>query len=104
MDQSTYPKNIGKTRTITSIDGARLSFVVEDEIVLPQGNGTKLIYFQKFRWVHDGAVEYRLTYYMIGVKPGRKGQWVFGQSSLMVPATELAELLKEARLRGWEGI
>ena len=81
-----------------------MSFIVEDEIVLPQGDGSKLIYFQKFRWTHDNSVEYRLTYYMIGVKSGRRGKWVFGQYSLMLPALELSSLLKEARARGWQGV
>lgn len=103
MEQLTRPNNIGKRRTITAIDGEKLSFVVEDEIVVPQGP-EKLIYFQKFRWEIGDNVEYRLTYYMIGYKPGRKGRWVFGQYSLMLPATELSVLLMEARKRGWEGI
>jgi hypothetical protein len=103
MERPERPNNIGKRRTITAIDGERLSFVVEDEIVLPQGTD-KLIYFQRFRWEEAGNVEYRLTYYMIGFKPGKKGRWVFGQYSLMLPAAELSALLAEARRRGWDGI
>lgn len=104
MNYPVQPNNIGKTRNITSIDGVRMSFIVEDEIVLPQGDGSKLIYFQKFRWTHDDSLEYRFTYYMLGVKAGRKGKWVFGQYSLMLPAGDLAALLREARARGWDGI
>lgn len=103
MENLARPNNIGKKRTITAIDGEKLSFVVEDEIVIPQGD-KKLIYFQKFRWEAGSNVEYRLTYYMIGHKPGRKGRWVFGQYSLMLPSAELSALLAEARRRGWEGI
>ena len=97
------PNNIGKNRIITGIDGTKIHFTVEDEIVLPQGSG-KLIYFQKLRFKADNQIEYRLTYYMLGHKPSRKGQWVFGQFSLMIPEHELSLLLTEARARGWSGI
>ncbi len=97
------PNNIGKRRTITSITGEKIHLAIEDEIVVPQGQG-KLIYFQKLRFEADRSVEYRLTYYMLGHKPGRKGRWVFGQYSLMIPAKELSVILKEARKRGWKGI
>ena len=99
----TRPNNIGKRRKITAIDGAELHFIVEDEIIVPQGD-YKLIYFQKFRWERGGNTEYRLTYYMVGHKPGKRGQWVFGQYSLMLPAELLRVVLDEARIRGWEGI
>ena len=73
---------------------------IVDEIVVPQGEG-KLIYFQQLRFEEDRRVEYRLTYYMLGHKPARKGKWVFGQYSLMIPAEHLSAVLKEARSRGW---
>lgn len=104
MNLPPRPCNIGKRRRITSIDGVTNWFVIDDEVVVPQGDGTKLVYFQRFRWEHDQSTEYRLTYYMLGVKPGRKGQWVFGQYSTIVPADVLSAVLKEARARGWDGI
>jgi len=97
------PSNIGKRRTFTGITGSKVHLTVIDEIIVPHGPG-KLIYFQQFKFEEDQRIEYRLTYYMIGHKPGRKGKWVFGQYSLMLPAEELAVLLKEARSRGWPGI
>ena len=97
------PNNIGKKRTFISITGTKVHLTVLDEIVIPQGSG-KLIYFQQFRLEEDQRIEYRLTYYMLGHKPSRKGKWVFGQYSLMIPAKELSAILKEARKRDWKGI
>lgn len=97
------PNNIGKRRTFTGITGVKVHLVVVDEIIVPHGD-SKLIYFQQFKFEEDERIEYRLTYYMIGHKPGRRGKWVFGQYSLMLGAEELAALLKEARKRGWPGI
>lgn len=97
------PNNIGKKRTFISITGAKVHLTVLDEIMIPQGPG-KLIYFQQFRLEEDKRIEYRLTYYMLGQKPSRKGKWVFGQYSLMIPAKELSSVLREARKRGWKGI
>ena len=102
-----HPNNIGKRRAVTAIDGRIVHKTVEDEIVLPQRSArhVKLIYFQKLRFEEDGRLEYRLTYYMLGFKPGaRQGRWVFGQYSLMIPPKDLGRLLKEARKRGWPEI
>lgn len=97
------PNNIGKKRTFINITGIKVHLTVLDEIVIPQGPG-RLIYFQQFRLEEDKRIEYRFTYYMLGHKPSRKGKWVFGQYSLMIPAKELSTILKEARKRGWKGI
>ena len=93
------PCNINKRRAFTAIDGSTVHCTVKDEIVIPHGHG-KLIYFQQFEFEKDRRIEYRFTYYMLGVKPSRRGRWVFGQYSLMLPARELAHLFKEARHRG----
>jgi len=103
MKQPPLPNNIGKRRTITSITGRKVHLLVKDEIVIPQGTG-KLIYFQKLQFEEDGHTEYRFTYYMLGHKPSRRGRWVFGQYSLMIPQRELAILLRKARARAWKGI
>ncbi len=103
MNTPPYPDNIGKRRTITTIDGTKVHLVIKDEIVVPSG-AEKLIYLQKLQFEEDGRIEYRFTYYMRGFKPSRKGRWVFGQYSLMIPEEELHRLLTEARRRGWSGI
>ena len=103
MQDVAYPNNIGKRRVITLIDGRKDALTVTDEIIVPQED-FKLIYFQKLQFESDGRSEYRFTYYMRGVKPARKGKWVFGQYSLMAPEREVSLMLSEARLRGWPGI
>jgi hypothetical protein len=103
MKRPPRPVNIGKQRTFTAINGRKVHLTCIDEIVIAHGKG-KLIYFQQFRFEEDRRIEYRLTYYMIGFKPSRRGRWVFGQYSLMLPARELAVILREARKRGWPGI
>jgi hypothetical protein len=97
------PNNIGKVRKIKSIHDKPVTFSITDEIVVAQGAG-KLIYFQQLLHTPGNRIEYRLCYYMLGVKESRRGRWVFGQYALMVPANSLVKLLSEARKRGWKGI
>jgi hypothetical protein len=100
------PNHIGVRGVHTTIDGRKEHRTIEDEIVRRQsGSYEKLIYFQRLLFEEDCRTEYRLTYYMLSVKPGqRQGRWVFGQFSLMVPPKDLAWLLSEARKRGWPEI
>jgi hypothetical protein len=108
MAKSKYPSSVNIRRKIHTIDGSFRYFTVEDEIICKQHvtekKTKKLIYFQKIRFEKPNEIQYRLTYYMRGVKPDAKGRWVFGQYSLMIPAKQLSYLLKEARKRKWEGI
>ncbi len=94
--------------SIHAIDDTRRKFVIEDEITckhrVKERETKKLICFQRIRFEDNSEVQYRFTYYMKGVKPGAKGQWVFGQYSLMIPAKQLAFLLDQARKRKWEGV
>ena len=101
-----YPVCVGNKRRFKAIDGKHVFVTIEDEIVRPQGSGphSKLIYLQKLRFEEDNHIEYRFTYYMAGFKEGRtKGQWVFGQYSLVVPAEDLQWLLRKARAKKWKG-
>jgi hypothetical protein len=100
-----YPDNIGKKRKLTSIDGKKSSFIVEDEIIREQEGSIhrKLIYLQKIKHEPDGRLEYRFTYYMEGLKGRTKGRWVFGQYSLMIPQRDLTWLLNQARKKEWKG-
>ena len=106
MDTTTtppYPNNVEKVRRIKSIDGKPVAFTIIDEIIVPHGT-KKLIYFQRLQHDPGKNIEYRLCYYMIGVKESRRGKWVFGQYALMIPGRELKKVLTEAKKRGWEGI
>ena len=104
----TIPNSIGKRRNIKVITGERRYFTVVDEIScdhpVPEQGTRKQIYFQKLRFEDTGEIQYRFTYYMLGVKAGAKGRWVFGQFSLLIPSEHLTFLLQEARKRKWEGI
>jgi hypothetical protein len=98
-----WPHNIGKRRKITTIDGRVVYLFVKDEIVVPSGD-RKLIYFQMLQFEEDDRIEYRFGYYMLGVKPSRRGMWVWGQYCLMLSKEELRGLLQKARSRGWKGL
>jgi hypothetical protein len=101
-----HPVCIGNRRRFTAIDGKHVFVRIEDEIVRPQGRPphSKLIYLQKLRFEEDNHIEYRFTYYMTGYKEGKtKGQWVFGQYSLVIPADDLKWLLNAARTKKWKG-
>jgi hypothetical protein len=74
------------------------------ELPVPEKSTRKLIYFQQIEFEDTRKIEYRFTYYMVGLKPGARGPWVFGQYSLLIPAEHLSCLLAEARRRGWPGI
>ncbi len=98
----TLPDNIGKKRKIKTIDGRILHWRIEDEIILSQTNSDrKIIVFQKMRNLEEDRVEFRLGYYMIGVKPRRKGQWVWGQFCLFIPQEDLVELIRRAKRKNW---
>jgi hypothetical protein len=103
-----FPNNVGRRSRIHAINGDYRYFRVEDEIAREQPVieklTKKLIYFQIVRFEDNDELEYRFTYYMLGLKPGAKGRWMFGQYSLLVPADILRQLLAEARKRKWEGI
>jgi hypothetical protein len=103
---SAYPDNIGKTKRLKDINGDDVEFVIEDEIIMHQTNNpNKLIVMQmlvhKLRDIPD-EIEYRLGYYMLGVKPGMKGRWVWGQYCLMLPPEDFRILLKKAKEKHWD--
>jgi len=101
------PSAIGKRGRIHAIDGAIRHFRILDEVTheqIPVENGTrKMIHLQKIQYEVTGRIEYRFTYFMLGLKPGAKGKWVFGQYSLFVPPRDLSILLRKARAKGWKG-
>ena len=98
------PDCLGKKCRMTSIDGRRVEPTIEGVIFLEQSSGDhkKLICLQKLRF-EDKHVEYRFTYYMEGIKPSRKGHWVFGQYSLTIPMKDLKKLITLARKAEWPG-
>ena len=96
------PNNIGKRRKIINIWGKTVWWLIEDEITRLQSTAKhKVICFQKIRHEKDNSIEFRFGYYMIGVKAGAKGRWVWGQYALLIPKGDLLTLLKEAKKRKW---
>jgi hypothetical protein len=96
------PNNINKPRCIKNIDGVKCHFIIEDEILHNQHDAhNKLIAFQRIRFKAGNRIEYRLGYYMVGVKPGAKGRWVWGQFCLTLPEKDLKIILKKAEKKGW---
>lgn len=97
-----WPYNIGKRRKIKTIWGTERHLIIEDEIMHQQINAAhKLIAFQKIRLEEEERIEFRFGYYMIGVKPGAKGRWVWGQFALLIPEDDLKVILKEAKKKKW---
>jgi len=96
------PNNIGKRRVITTIWGEKRHIVIVDEILRKQSNAPhKLIAFQRIHIEEVNRIEYRFGYYMIGVKPGARGRWVWGQYCLLIPEKDLKVIMKRAEKRGW---
>ena len=97
-----WPDNVGKRKKMPSITGEIRYFIIKGEIRHIQASyKKKLIVFQKLQLEGTRTTEFRLGYYMIGEKPGARGRWVWGQFCLFIPARDLEEILKEARVRGW---
>ncbi|MGH7146796.1 MAG: hypothetical protein ACREI9_02535 [Nitrospiraceae bacterium] len=95
-------RNVGKRRTIKNIKGKEINWVVKDEIARIQStNPHKAIHLQKLHRDDKGITEFRFGYYIIGVQPGAKGRWVWGQYALLIPKRDLRALIKEARRRKW---
>jgi len=101
-DLPPWPSNKGKRKRITNIHGEPRHLIIHDEIRRTQSSyPNKLIVFQKLEIEEDKVIEYRLGYYMIGVKPGARGRWVWGQFCLLIPEEDLMAILAEARALKW---
>ncbi|OHB55390.1 MAG: hypothetical protein A2173_05235 [Planctomycetes bacterium RBG_13_44_8b] len=96
-----FPNNVGRRRRIRNIHGDWVEYTIEDEIIISETSYKKLFVFQRLRFSKERRIEYRLGYYMLGVKPRMSGKWVWGQFCLMIPEAELLKLLKEAKKRKW---
>lgn len=96
-----FKSNVGKRGQRVDPDGTVTMHEIVDEIVRPQSKEpSKMICLQKIRF-DNGEIQYRLCYYIIGKKPGRKGKWVFGQFATFLPEVDLRAILAEARARNW---
>jgi len=62
---------------------------------------TRRLSCRRFVTKTDGRIEYRLGYYMIGVKPRMAGKWTWGQYATLIPARDFRALIKQAERRDW---
>ncbi len=96
------PNNVGKVRVIKNIRGLTRTFRIVDEIMfLRRQKNPRIICLQKVRFIEERRTEYRFGYYMLGVKPGMRGKWVWGQYCLLIRQNELRKLIKLAKAKGW---
>ena len=78
------------------------SFRIVDEILRVQSNAPhKALCLQKIECLDDHSVEFRLGYYMIGVKPRMAGKWTWGQFAVKLPARDFRAMIRMAQRRGW---
>ena len=95
-----YPNSIGKSGSLTTIDG-NYGFTIADKIVRPPtGMPEKLLCLQRIEF-EDGKKELRLAYFIIGKKPKRRGKWVWGQYCTFIPPKDFKALVLEAQKRRW---
>lgn len=96
------PNNVGRTTKWKNIRGELRTFTINDEIRrLQSGNPHKLICLQRLWCNENQREEFRLGYYMIGVKPRMSGKWTWGQFATIIPATDFRAIIKQAQKRGW---
>ena len=102
MKSTTLPASRkGKSSSIATIRGTKRYLKVIDQIQFLQSNDkNKVICLQRLRLSKRG-IEFRLGYYIIGVKPGRKGKWVWGQYAPMLPKRDLRKVFREAVKKKW---
>ena len=97
-----WPNNKGKIKKINTIWGNVIHWEITDEILeICEGAPHKLLVFQKIKIIEQEKIEFRIGYYMIGVKKRTKGRWVWGQYCPMVPSSNLTSLIKKAKDRNW---
>lgn len=96
------PDNVGRTTKWKNIRGELRTFTISDEIRrLQSGNPHKLICLQRLWCNENQREEFRLGYYMIGVRPRMSGKWTWGQFATIIPATDFRAIIKQAQKRGW---
>jgi hypothetical protein len=96
------PDNVGRKTKWKSIRGELRTVTIVDEIRRVQSsNPHKVICLQQIRFDHSDEIEYRLGYYMIGVKPRMAGRWTWGQFAILIPAKDFRWIVRRAEKRGW---
>jgi hypothetical protein len=93
---------VGRTTKWKNIRGEPRTFTIVDEIRRLQADyPDKLICLQKLWSRENHREEFRLGYYMIGVKPRMAGKWTWGQFATIIPAKDFRAIVRAAARRGW---
>jgi hypothetical protein len=102
IENPPLPSPIGKRKRIKNIFGDIRHLKIIDQIGLLQStDSNKYIVLQKIEIEEDGVIEFRFGYYMIGVQPGARGRWVWGQFCLLIPKKDLNRILSKAKKKKW---
>jgi len=95
-------RHIGDKVSWEDIRGKKRYLIIVDEIIRIQANAPhKAIYLQKMRYPKENRYEFRLCYFMIGVKGRTKGEWVFGQYATLIPKRDFKAIITRAKKKGW---
>lgn len=92
---------IGRSVTMKMPDGRLVSGEIIDEIVRVQSDYPDKQLHAQLIVFEDGRREVRLGYYIKGVKPGRRGQWVWGQYCPSMPVEDFKALTEAVEKKGW---
>jgi hypothetical protein len=101
MGNPELPNGIGSRRFLED-QGKKIFFTITDEIRrIASDSQDGAFYLQRIEYEEDKRIEIRFGYYIIGKKEGRKGKWVWGQYSPMLPIIDFKWLIEEAKKKGW---
>ena len=96
------PDNVGRRTHWKSIRGRVRTCTITDEIRRLQSNApNKVIVLQRIEFEETQEIEYRLGYYMIGIKPRMAGRWTWGQFAILIPALDFRWIVRRAERKGW---
>ncbi len=89
---------VGRAKTSK---GEVLRYEVTGELTRIVGpKGKKKLVLQQVRFT-DGKQQLRLGYYVLGQTGDRKDSWIWGRNAPFLDASELQELVGEAKKNGW---
>jgi len=96
------PSKIGSRGKTKEPDGNITYFTILDEIRHPLfSEPAMLLCLHKIQHEHNGLIEIRFGYYIIGKRGKMKDKWVWGQFAPMMPIEDFSEVINMARERGW---
>jgi hypothetical protein len=102
-----FPSHIGNRGRIEEGDGTLAEFTIVDEIARLQmryASGgqvpRKMLVLQRIQF-DSGMPEIRTGYYLLSSRPSGEPRWVWARFTLLAPLDDFAEMVEEARSKGW---